>query len=356
MSTLIKTYCRFIFFLAISTIPLSYFANSQVCNGSWALQRPLSSQCVSGQWIGWQNTNDPVGCPTIPTYAGTEVNTFTFLSPVPNFAIDFKGFDATPGCARMEIRINGIFFPLTSANFISLPVGTTCTGSFNFMELTADGYLTSSPAGGVSKTGQGRLVFNNVNASSVTVSTNDGNGTIISNPFNCSVVPLSLQYFMAEPISDCKAKISWRSEIEMNVKQIEIERSENGADFFSQLVVTPLGSYSYYSFDVVNMTSAFFRLKIIDLDGTYRYSEIISVKSFCDKTGITIFPNPTSGILNIQSIKKNDQIIILDITGRKMYEPNAVNQLDLRSLSRGFYFLQIMRTNKVIATLKFMKN
>ena len=27
---------------------------AQVCSGSWSLQLPLTAECVSGQWVGWQ--------------------------------------------------------------------------------------------------------------------------------------------------------------------------------------------------------------------------------------------------------------------------------------------------------------
>lgn len=90
-------------------------STAQPCTGSWALQRPLTSQCVVGQWIGWQNSVNPVGCPANPIYSGTQVNTFTFSNAVSLFYIDFRGLDGPPGCPRIEIKINGVLYPLSIA-------------------------------------------------------------------------------------------------------------------------------------------------------------------------------------------------------------------------------------------------
>jgi hypothetical protein len=330
-------------------------STAQPCTGSWALQLPLTVECVSGQWIGWQTGPvNPPGCPINPVYVGVQSNTFTFTQPVSTFSIDFRDFDGTIQCPRMEIKINGSFYPLTIANLIDIPGPSTCTGSFSSLAISADGYVTVgsfSPA-----SGQGRIIIYNVNANSVTISTNDGNGTIFSNPFGCTTVPLKLESFIGQS-NNCKATLNWKTGIEFNVKNIEIERSEDGNNFIKVGSVSPKGSDSRYLFVADNTTSAFFRLKINDLDGYFEYSEIIYVKSSCNENSYSITPNPASDEIKITGLKNSDQVLILDMLGKVVMRFNAPvnNKLNIQSISPGMYILQVFNSGIPTASLKLIK-
>lgn len=328
---------------------------AQSCSGSWALQRPLTSECVVGQWVGWQNgAVNPAGCPISPVYTGVQSNTFTFLHAVSTFSIDLRSFDGSIQCPRIEIKINGIFYPLTVANLIDIPTGSTCTGSFSSLAVTIDGYITIgtfSPA-----SAQGRIIISNVNATSVTVSTNDGNGTTFSNPFNCTTVPLKLESFSGKS-NNCEALLNWKTGIEQNVSNIEIQRSEDGIVFHKTGKLSPKGSNSTYAFTTPNPSDAFFRLKINDLDGYFEYSEIIYVKSSCNENSYSITPNPASDEIKITGLKNSDQVLILDMLGKVVMRFNAPvnNKLDIQSMSPGMYILRVFNSGIPTASLKLIK-
>lgn len=331
---------------------------AQPCSGSWALQRPLTSQCVIGQWIGWQNSGSPAGCPASPNYSGTQVNTFTFSDAVSLFYIDFRGLDGPPSCPKIEIRINGIFYPLTAANLSDFPTGSTCiTGSFSYVTTNVDGYITVSPLGGSGLSGHGRITISNLNTTSVTISTNDGSGSVFSSPFNCTTVPLNLESFSGQNNS-CEAILNWKTGIEFNVKNIEIERSEDGNIFSKVGEVSPKGSNSRYSFINANSSDGFFRLKINDLDGYYEYSDIIHIKSSCNKDYYSVSPNPTSGEIIIAGLKNSDQLLILDMLGKIVmkFDAPANNKLNIQSLPRGIYILQVFNADGRKAVLKLIRN
>ncbi len=329
-------------------------SNAQICSGSWALQRPLSSFCASGQWVGWQNSGTPIGCPIIPNYVGVQSNTFNFSNSVNFFSIDFAGFDGMPLCARIEIKVNGVFFPLQGINVSAIPGCTN--GSFSYLALTNDGYLTISNLGGSGLSGTARITINHPNTSSVTVSTNDGSGTTFSNPFNCTVVPLTLEKFEGST-KYCKLKLNWATGIEDNVKYIKIEKSEDGNTFFTIGEIIPKGSNSLYSFTSNNLSDAYLRLKIIDFDNTFKYSDIIYLKSSCDKAIYKISPNPAISKVEILGLAKKDWLKIFDISGRLFLSfkslPNFI--LDVDVLIPGLYFVQIGEGNSVKANLKLIK-
>lgn len=328
-------------------------STAQPCGGSWALQRPLTIQCVTGQWVGWENITLPPDCPSNPIYIGTQTNTFTFNIPVNSFSLDFIGFEGFSQCLRIEIKINGIFYPLTASNLSDFPLPTTCTsGTFNSVVLTSDGYIT----GNNTTICRGRIVINNLNTSTVTVSTNDVNGTVFSDPFSCTTIPLKLISFTGQGIL-CKVKLNWKTGIEQNVKIIDIERSEDAILFNKVGELNPKGSNSSYSFITDNSTDAFFRLKIIDLDGSHEYSEILYVKSACIKSVYTVNPNPTNSIIQVGGLIRTDWLLLSDITGRiiSKFDPQANNKYDLRKLPAGMYIVRVVNSGTIKATLKLVK-
>ena len=73
---------------------------------------------------------------------------------------------------------------------------------------------------------------------------------------------------------------------------------------------------------------------------------------------VSIYPNPTNGILNIEFINNNiEKILIFDITGKKLIEKNAINKsemIDLSCFENGIYIISI-QTDKEIFTEKIIK-
>ncbi|MBL4655541.1 MAG: carboxypeptidase regulatory-like domain-containing protein [Bacteroidia bacterium] len=74
---------------------------------------------------------------------------------------------------------------------------------------------------------------------------------------------------------------------------------------------------------------------------------------FAIKNEINIYPNPSSGIINIESIENVEEVILVDIFGKELeklvtnqYEKNTY---DLSRYSSGNYFIQYMDGNKVMS-------
>jgi len=70
----------------------------------------------------------------------------------------------------------------------------------------------------------------------------------------------------------------------------------------------------------------------------------------------TVYPNPTTGVLNIQGIAgqaRNDvrNVEVFDISGRKQSShhliPSSSHLIDISHLSPGIYFLRIISDNSV---------
>lgn len=72
---------------------------------------------------------------------------------------------------------------------------------------------------------------------------------------------------------------------------------------------------------------------------------LLSVEEVDQQTHISIYPNPTSGILNIQSEKETQQVQLISVEGKIVRKLGAVSQLDLNNLPNGIYILKVQFTD-----------
>ncbi|MFA7688371.1 MAG: T9SS type A sorting domain-containing protein, partial [Moheibacter sp.] len=75
---------------------------------------------------------------------------------------------------------------------------------------------------------------------------------------------------------------------------------------------------------------------------------------------ITLYPNPTTGIINLQTQQKVNSVSVYNLMGQKVsFHPlNKENtSIDISNLSSGIYFVEvILNNNKKIKTYKVIKN
>lgn len=138
-------------------------------------------------------------------------------------------------------------------------------------------------------------------------------------------LPVHLISFKAILKND-RINLYWKVENEQAFDQYVLERSSNGREF-SKIGVTKARNYREYDFDdTAPLLHNFYRLKLVDKDGSYTYSKIVSVQLLTDKK-LSIFPNPTDNILKLQFSKfiiGNLEIEVRDITGKVMQSERVV--------------------------------
>jgi hypothetical protein len=79
---------------------------------------------------------------------------------------------------------------------------------------------------------------------------------------------------------------------------------------------------------------------------------------------ILVFPNPTSGDLNItwsQRFSGIDEILIVDISGKNLKNLSLSDSttscsLDISNINEGFYFIHLLNKNRLMAVKKLIKN
>lgn len=87
------------------------------------------------------------------------------------------------------------------------------------------------------------------------------------------------------------------------------------------------------------------------------FNETLAVKDLTKESKVTLYPNPTKDILNIESASKVNRIVISDFNGRVVLEKTlkGKNNVDVKSLAKGIYIIKIF-TDKESKTMKFIKD
>lgn len=155
--------------------------------------------------------------------------------------------------------------------------------------------------------------------------------------------------------------LNWETENEQNFDHFEIERSSNGVDFSGigfKAAANSTSRMSYQYLDDLSSVSAnvlYYRLKIVDVDGQFKYSNVIMIrKESKNINGIAMNPVPVVGGMATVRLTSNTNSMVsfkvIDMNGKallqqqnKVYEgSNSISINNLDRLQAGFYILQMI--------------
>ncbi|MBP9601554.1 MAG: T9SS type A sorting domain-containing protein [Lutibacter sp.] len=122
-----------------------------------------------------------------------------------------------------------------------------------------------------------------------------------------------------------------------DVLEIRWKRTDGGA------------TYRDFSIDVAKINDAAITIS----------AAVLSVADDVLSQGISIYPNPTNSILNIQSIDSNikiENVRLMDITGKTVYTSNSAQPINVEKFSKGVYILRIESQDGGVASKKVIVN
>lgn len=172
-----------------------------------------------------------------------------------------------------------------------------------------------------------------------------------SSPF-----PINLLSFTGEKIDNIH-HLAWTSSSEQNASHIEVEHSQNGTSFQGIGLVQAVGESStpqFYTFDNTKFSNGtnFYRLKLVDKDGAFDYSNIVEIKE--NGNAIAVFPNPSkSGIFTFigKNVTSSD-ITITNTLGQNIQVKAENNQVDLSQMPNGIYYVKVVNEIDVLRLVK----
>ena len=153
-------------------------------------------------------------------------------------------------------------------------------------------------------------------------------------------LPITLKSFDAKKHSASSVKLDWTTSKEVNSDYFGIERSQDGSTWDEIARVKAAGdsnvdlAYDYIDDKLpLSRTSGqvfYYRLRMTDLDGAFKYSDIRGVNFDNRKLGpISIYPNPTTEIVNIdlsEVVMENGDVTVsvYDMSGRLVMTKNII--------------------------------
>ena len=177
---------------------------------------------------------------------------------------------------------------------------------------------------------------------------------------NAAALPVELLYFTGEKITE-GVLLTWETANELNNKgfEVQVKRPSNFGlewktlDFVNGNGTTQV-SHQYESLDKTPEIGVnYYRLKQIDLDETFSYTDIVAVEYTDAKTlGFNVYPNPATDYLTIEANTHTEiinNIELYNITGQLVRQQAIDNKtsvlFDIHDLPNGTY---IIRINQIV--------
>ena len=151
--------------------------------------------------------------------------------------------------------------------------------------------------------------------------------------------------------------IDWTVLNPSTIKQFIIERSNNGNSFSAFGSVPSINKNSFSFTDLSPINTAYYRIKMVGIDGSITYSNSLLVEKETNK-GISIYPNPINSHLSIAGLGGKSNLKITNTEGKKVFEQSTTANnltISLSGLKAGVYFLSFTDELGSIKVKRFIK-
>jgi len=310
----------------------------------------------------------------------TFVNTTsTTPSPVFNFSSVFMGIDGS----NQMTEFNAITVANPSWQYVSSTPAVAVTQNGNTVSGTA---TNSSPTGGqgVDENDSTQMFrVSSPSTSSITMRIgyyqlkNGWNGNDLfslnmrGSDLQPIILPVNLLSFTAQVVND-KVSLAWSTSKEENVSHYSIERSYDNKTFDQAALIftaenpAAVNNYSYKD-PIKNVTGSliYYRLKMVDKDGKYKYSEVrtIHIGAANESAKIAAYPNPVVNELHIslppnwQNKKLNGQILSTNGSIIKTFNITQAVTIVMSDVPVGTYYIKVVNGKEIsIQTIIKSKN
>ena len=173
---------------------------------------------------------------------------------------------------------------------------------------------------------------------------------------SATILPVELLSLNASAFHNQAIRVYWSTQTESHNAGFEVQKSMDGINFTPiQFVAgavysTQRKDYQHIDDDVQPKTKYYYRLKQVDLDGNYLYSNVVKTTLTPNENIITVYPNPAKQTVNIVSEKPwggKVHVKLYNLLGELLIEDFFENQvtLSLQGLADGQYLVKIESPN-----------
>ncbi|MBP8239705.1 MAG: T9SS type A sorting domain-containing protein, partial [Saprospiraceae bacterium] len=175
-----------------------------------------------------------------------------------------------------------------------------------------------------------------------------------------AILPVTLTTFEAAP-KNKSVQLSWAAETEDQFSGYEVQRSLDGQTYQKLAWVDAKGTsggpakYELYDKQPVFNQPMYYRLRMVDLDGSADFSPIRSV-TLQQKEEVVLFPNPSKGQFFLrfeEAVQPGTLLEIFDALGSKLsqrtlQEGALLEEINLDGAANGVYRVRVVRAGQVV--------
>jgi hypothetical protein len=353
----------------IDCSPIPAESVSQSCSGANDITNFLPYQASTPSTVSCYGTSKSV----IPNPDGTHSNCggnkdddvwFKFRPPSSTMKIRFENVSTASITNHPDARPSiGLSWGLTTSCNTD-PMANSCSPYSGGVSIATENQINEFTLSGL----------NTGTTYNLQIHSTDLRNTIFSRVylFDMSLpqLPVELTQFKAQQKNNANY-LTWQTASEKSNNHFDIERSAIGQEDWVKIGTVKGNGNSQiirdYTFtDNTPLSISYYRLKQVDNDGSFDYSNVVNVTNKSGKFKIDVLlPNPTKDNLTIQfESNKNEAVnlTVLDMTGRVVLTQNAsateggnLLNVNTASLSNGIYMVSLKNSESVILN-KIVKN
>ena len=182
--------------------------------------------------------------------------------------------------------------------------------------------------------------------------------TAAYNAARVGALPIELVHFAAKTENKETVSLNWQVANALNFSHFEVEYSQNGNEFsaFSKINYTEKENTYNVIHEFPKKGDNFYRLKMVDFDGSFAYSEIKTVH-FEDIPAIDL-----AYFAGVLSVKLNENkvfsIAVFDEMGRMIFSNENISysqEIDFQHLANGVYNVQVREKGRKMYVFRFVK-
>lgn len=193
----------------------------------------------------------------------------------------------------------------------------------------------------------------------------NGTGTFRINSLSVNgnvPLPVTLTSFKASMLGK-EVILDWNTTDESKFSHFSIERSHDAKSFeaidkvYAKATTTTDKTAYQFVDKTPNFGINYYRLRQVDIDGSYEYSRIISA-NMTETSPVVIYPNPTADFIRIKNGEEEaiKSYQIFTNTGRLIRQSDSsVSEISVQDLPSGTYFLQLKNERNILINRRFIK-
>jgi len=173
---------------------------------------------------------------------------------------------------------------------------------------------------------------------------------------DCFSTAVPVEFGMVEArTQEDKVNLYWETHAEINNEYFEVQWSRDGSNFQTIGDIEGAGnSTDKLAYTMLHDNPVFgqnmYRIKQVDFDGNFEYSDVVTARIENDNGDIALTPSPVKDVLYVSS-NEELSLEIFSLSGARVLDVSKIQTgtVDLSTLQAGIYIVRMKTENEIIS-------